>query len=56
MSLGFRFFQAAILLASLSLVISGCASEDATENSSPQPWNSQQSWEHGMPAQINQGR
>jgi hypothetical protein len=52
----FRVFLAALLLASLSLVVGGCVSDETAENKSEQPWNSQQNWEHGMPAQINQGR
>lgn len=44
-----------LALATVSL-LSGCATDDASENASTRPWNEPRGWEHGLPSTINQGR
>ena len=38
------------------LTLSGCKTSKDTENMSARPWNSPQTWEHGVPAAIYEGR
>lgn len=35
---------------------SGCKTNKDPENMSARPWNSPQTWEHGVPAAIYEGR
>jgi len=44
-----------LLLATVSLALSGCATEDP-ENASARPWNQPRGWESGYPTQMFQGR
>lgn len=36
-------------------LLTGCGTPE-TANKSDRPWNSPRSWEHGLPAGINEGR
>ena len=44
-----------LLLATLALVMSGCASTES-ENASTRPWNTPKTWESGLPSSLNEGR
>jgi len=44
-----------LLLATVALVISGCASDDP-ENASVRPWNAPASWENGLGGMDTQHR
>ncbi len=47
------FFAGALLVLAFG---SGCKSSKDPENLSARPWNSPQTWEHGVPAAIYEGR
>ena len=45
-----------LLLALGSLLLTGCATDQSSENASVRPWNQPRGWEHGLPSSINEGR
>ena len=43
-------------LLSLALAISGCASNQDSDNASVRPWNAPIGWENGLPSTMQEGR
>jgi hypothetical protein len=52
----FRSVLTGLFFAVIAFLLNGCISDETAENRSSQPWNGQQTWENGLPSQINQGR
>ncbi len=50
-----RHLGLVVLLATIAAGLSGCASTDP-DNYSERPWNSQKTWESGLPAGMMEGR
>ncbi len=48
-----RLFLLLLALAGLSLLVTGCKSDDEL---SARPWNTPKSWENGLPASMTEGR
>jgi hypothetical protein len=46
----------ALLLLALLVFVSGCQTDDNTENASSRPWNTPKSWEGGFPTGLTEGR
>ena len=51
-----RLALSLLLFALGSLLLTGCATDQASENASVRPWNQPRGWEHGLPSSINEGR
>ena len=48
-----RFYLLLLTLAGLSLLATGCKTDDEL---SSRPWNAPKSWENGLPASMTEGR
>ena len=50
-----KAFRLFMLFAAIGILFTACKSVEP-ENAAERPWNAQRGWEHGLPANINQGR